>query len=322
MALVSLILHHGNQGDCINEVLSHEITELPISYIFNSNVNQNKSYITEWRRTADSLIMKHLEIHPVNDMEIDEFKKLMRDGYLKIIAEHSHVIITYFFGLCMELENVRKINGSFIIQIPFNYTINKLHAICCSFTKILIELNIPNQHLIQNVRVFYDNVYRDSESRRSLAINQQNVKVQLFELLGKLNFSNIKENIATINLTPHIRTKGYFIEGNISNVNKITLTNCNDDNKIVLTYDKKINNPNVQFKQITPYLHWFTNSNIDYKSLEYTNSIGNMQSVNNLSATIEFENLDQINKYSDQIYIHSVSQNNMIYSNGYILGQF
>ncbi len=312
MALVSLIAHGNRIGQYIGESISHEIMEIP----FSNHSGQKR--IATLMRNADNAILRHLEFHPTHDMSIDEFKSLMTDGYIELSAG-GYKLIKYNFGLCMELENVRKINNAFIIRIPFEYTIGRLHMICIQYSSITITIDVPNHDQIQNVKLFCDYVYLDSEPRRHLASNYQSTYMQNFDVIGKCSTENINNNVATINLSQHILIKGYFIEGDMSKIKKIIWKNDND--QIILTYDKNSNdqqNNQISFKQISPKLHFISQPNVDYKSMAQSENIENLNMYNG-SAVIEFNNIDDIhNQPINHIKFHSISQNTLQYGDGVV----
>ena len=192
------------------------------------------------------------------------------------------------------------------------YTIGKLYIVCQSLTIASVELSIPNQSQIKNVKIFCNDVYTDTGPRNVLKNNNQKFYLQLLDFVG--NFSNLETqtNVVTISLLPHMNTKGYFIEGDISRVNKITIHD--DGDHIILHYDKTTDNSQIQFKQITPRLHMISKPNTDYKSMKYSESIAETY-INNGKMTIEYSSLDDIN--IDPIYAHAISQNIIQYENGF-----
>lgn len=299
MALFQLATHHSGLGCYINEILSHEIIEIP----FDHKSSQTSEAIL--LRTSDSVILRHLEFHPTNDMDVNNFKLLMKDCYIEIIA-NGHTFINYNLGLCMELENVRKINNAFIVTIPFSYTIGKLYLIAMQHCPIKIRVSGPNQDQMYNIKMFSDSIYLDSAPRRSIFANPQSLHIQEFNIIGKCCPYDVQYGVAKINLLPHVQAKGYFIEGEISKIEKILLTSNNG--QIILVYDK--DSDNNMYKMISPMLCFISNANVDYKLMEYS------EQFNNSKITIKFTNLE--NQIISSMTIYVLFQKKMEYVNGVV----
>lgn len=321
MALTQLVAHHLNCNyfisTYVDRLISTEISEL----FFNGNTTE-----TQIQRTSDIITFKHLEIHTNDDnMTIEDFKLLILDGSLELFVYNSDMIdpanptipfnnranqhekytlITYYFDLLTELEAVRKINNAFIIQIPFEQTIGELVLIAMQYQNIHARINFPNGHNVKSFKLFYQNIYLDTEERKFLASNLIKSSTHYFNLISKYDVASITDTINTINtanvmnktlqinLSPKYLPKGYFIKGDISKIKNITFEKNNDD------YNKKIISSNLL------YVSNIADSN-DFKCLKYSKNL-----TNNICYIEFFE--------PTEIRIYELSQNLLLYTTGFI----
>lgn len=324
MSLITLIAYDYGINNYTVGKKAHEISEVYLNYMHDPNRTINQTIKINLSRSSDSFILKHFEIHTVDNIEQSELKKIINNGFLKIrlLTNDGPELITYHFGLLFELEPVKKINNVFILKIPFEYTLNKLHMQASQLTNFFLEINIPNPHMIKNIKLYQDMLYFHDNMRLHLKNCTHFFEIQTFDFISNFKFhSSNKKYTLKCDLLKHTQSKGYFFNGDFNSVKTLIIKNKTGD--IFLNYDK--NHKDLKIQKISNNLYWITNtSNNDfsYKIIDYSNELSPYDFHDGV-AEIEFDqDYLQHTINSDDIVcdfsIYSVSQKIMIYHAGMI----
>jgi len=191
---------------------SHEMMYLPI------NLNINKSYQTvDITRNADTCKLKHIVFNSDIIQSISEFKNLLNEAIFELTLDNE-IIAKYNFSFLMELNEVKKVGNRFAIKIPHDHTIDEIILIALARAPLKLNLHITNISVISAINLYIDYIYYDREQRVQFDDNVHNILIQDIQECGILNVENNKTHYK-LNLHDNShRTKGYFIEGDISKI--------------------------------------------------------------------------------------------------------
>jgi hypothetical protein len=292
---------------------SHEIIDLGFAYQQIDGISQQSVIIL---KHADKLKLKHIMFETIEDMSVEQFKNLQKNSTVELTIGGSS-ITKFYLNLLMELNEVKKYGNTFVITIPHEYTIDEilLRSLESSDSQLVLE---TNGHNILNIRIFGQYIFVDHQEIINLEQNVHEKMFQDIKLCG--NYNGTDQNLQ-IGLDQHGMTKGYFIEGNISNINGLLLQlNGSDrferyDVAMLNTYGNRIS-------ENLLYLPYNNDSSYrdGYKNMTLDSYIGSLNStrINStiMRLTMDTNNLGTMGTNGNTIKIYSVSFNFMVYGSG------
>ena len=197
------------------ENMALDIIEIPTNYKKSEN-----THTFEIKRVADSINLSYLIFDSKEITSINQFKFWMKDGYIDILFGGAK-IIRYDFEILMELKEVAKYKDSYIIFIPWEYTINEHYLIASQWHDTRVNMNIPCANLIDNVKLFCEAIYYESDKRWNLAKQGQEKIIQKITKLINHQWKSDYISQSEYDLHPDGIVKGFFIKADLSNDRKI-----------------------------------------------------------------------------------------------------
>lgn len=301
----------------VTEKKSYEIVEIVIQYS-KPNFPETEHYsVTPIPRHADMCSLQYIIFYSPNFETVDQFKNSIKNGFVELKSGNG-TIIRYNFGLLMELNPVKTpVYGSYVIVIPSEYTVNDIAIIKMPRNDVYVDLKIPNAHLIDNVRMFLNYTYLDSIERNNLIDNDYEHVVQIiehsFDHVPMPNINNAKYLTNNKGLV-----KGYFIEGDLSEIEKLVLSY---DGYYRLEFEKE--QLDVHCHKISNNLHYlpFSFKN-NYKDMTYDSYIGAHNHANlrvRVDLMLKSSNVETV---QSTIKFYVLMLNNLVYKHGHICLQW
>ena len=173
---------------------------------------------------ADTCSFKAITLYSSELTTIDTFKHAIRDGVVEVwIGGQS--IVRHDFSLLIELAPIQKVGTAYTISIPSEYTMGEVPLVALAFHEMKAVIEIPNAHLIENVRFFANYTFHEQGRRYQLAQGQHESIFQNIRTTAVHEWaSNERSTCLFRPLDATHCVKGYFIEGDLSKIEEFRIT--------------------------------------------------------------------------------------------------
>ncbi len=219
-------------------------------------------------RKGDIMKIKHIffELKDSNLFDVDINYEILNKSKLKLFIRNE-LIFDQSLLFLINLNPIKIIKNSVLIELPYSWFTNEFIMIACVFSDFRLELNFENhaEHIF-HASVNLEYTFAEGDDRLALAFNRHIAKSQFTK---STNYQNT-EKICNfdIEIDPKYYLKGYFIEGNLENLLKLTLKNMKDAktsirfeyNKLMMIANSKYINKNLIYVPI--------NEEYDYTKME------------------------------------------------------
>mgnify|MGYP000688681230 CR=1 FL=1 len=246
--------HTGLQNALFEEREFHTLTPL----YFTKDYMCNTKIINFGERVK----LKHLIFNSNLIETVCYFKALLSNALFEITFD-GNIIERYNFSLIMELNEVQNINGNFVVTLPNYFTIDKFRL--DMLDKNVIRAKITN---LDNHELFTDIILMCDYMTYLPAYTPNTYGSDLIQDLREVGTFTLKHNKSIYNLNlitdgTHL-TKGYFIEGMISKINKFAIHG--NGHELFTTFDKTMFN--LYCHHISDTLTYFSYSGLnDYETM-------------------------------------------------------
>jgi hypothetical protein len=308
MALMH-IFSFGMLNQLIETHEAHEIMDFGLTYQKTDGIFRQTVTIL---RNADKLKLKHIMFETTDNVTLEQFKDLQKDSKIQLLVGES-LITTFYLNLLMELNEIKQYGSTFVITIPHEYTVDELllRSLNQHNSQLIVE---TNGQYVTDVRIFGQYIFVDQQEVINL---EQNVHEKMFQdirLCG--NYRGVGQNV-NVQLDDYGMTKGYFIEGNISNIRELLLQ-LNGHDRFERYNVAMLNTNGNRISDKLLYLPYNNDSSFrdGYKNMAINSYIGSLNSSRINTIMMKFRMETREHNIENSIKIYSVSFNFIAYEEG------
>ncbi len=294
MALVQL-MSYGEQNRMVPIHETYEMIELPFN-------NRNDCVIL---KNADLGKLDHLIFTSDTIHNIDEFNNAIFNTQIELTIGNQ-IIFTNNLRLYTHFNPVIHVDNTFVIKIPDFFLLN-IDLISLQYCEVKIKYINLNNNLFTEKSLTVKYTHLDIEPRRNRAQRSHNNFIQYITHSGEIT-QNSMMNTSPIESREMI--KGYFIEGNIDNINDIELilngvTRFKYNKIMINLYCKKITNK---------LLYLPFNNTHEYHNASVESMIGsaNGDRIDNLRMRFGIDNTT-----NEIMSLYALNINNLSYESGF-----
>lgn len=237
------------------------------------------------------------------DIETDELCNKIKNIRIEI---GGVTIITLDKQFLLAISTIDKIDNEILFNIDFSPFIDNIPLVALQFHEVCAKITFNDSTGFSSVKLVSSDKYLDSEDRRNLA--RSNTILPIQQLEGNTMRLNEETHITTM-LSIKGNCKGYFIYGDINNIQNITLKY---DRNIRYSYSKLM--LRLVSKRISDTLLYIPyDINTDWKNRDivtYRSSFNHSNNVYSISMDIQFSSPQT------KIGIYGLRFNNLIITNG------
>lgn len=222
----------------------------------NDFLKQNKKINNEELENCDGILMKNIIFRNDNNLNIDDFKKSIKDVILKFMIK-DEIIQNYHLNFLTKFNKIEQKDNFFVVNIPdfFMKHINIKNINGCNISIMNSTNNLLNFE-IGIEKIFYDEPYEN----KKISIQQ------LSKNILSIKMDSIEKQIVSYNIQP---SKGFFIAGKYKNIKLLKTTMCGHINRYLNSTDIL-----VLGNQISDELIYIPYNNASYDDIRLSSYIG------------------------------------------------
>lgn len=271
MALLQVVANEGTiKGISIinkaNEYIKYDIT----SNIFNIP------------RKGDSISFEYLYFVD-NKLTMEEFKKIIQNCHCTLMTCNT-IIQVYDFKILIELNPIQKMGDTFIVKIP-NYLVEEITIIAIQKSELTLCFNLIHQ--FEKISLLCKITYHTAENERCLISKMHERTNHHIYKSGEFTGKEINDKIT---LCGTLLTKGFFVIGQINNIQNLTL---------FLNGITRINYDSIVLKSIAHVI----SDNMFYISFEGSNNYTSISAESFVGAL----NLSRIDEKTMSLTLHEIN---------------
>lgn len=157
-------------------------------------------------------------VHVVDDnLTINEFKKIIKN-YKFQLHIHGTIVCRYNFDILIELNEIQKVENTFIIKIPDYFIKNFVNVALDG--NVLIKFDSYERNNFKDISIIYKTTHYETEQRQLLTKNKHEQIIQQVYKICEFNGDELKNECRTIGFK---FTKGFFVVGSLDNIKNISL---------------------------------------------------------------------------------------------------
>ncbi len=287
-------------------------------YEYENFVNQNNNFKLDVARTGDISKHTHL-IFESNITDINEFKNKIKNNNITLEIGGT-TIYQMKLDFLMNFNDITYENYKFILKIPDFLNMNLYHCLLpYNIIRYIINYNNNDNQNIEKITLFGKKISLSTEEKNKLVNNLHDENYQILYS----NYSSINTNSNQINIKLMFDNliKGYFIQGNINELDELKIQ---FNGQIYNSYDKlTLSLISKKINENLIYIPFNDNFKYDDTNLNSFDGAVNHSRIDNVVLKFKFSNIQKnINifglssnalRYRDNMFASKYAQNNIFY---------